>query len=305
MALKYCPQGIMSMTPFRLENREQYLRWRDEKLENAATSIDELIVEVENPRDLSSREYGAILRRCIDSNMAIYVSPSGNDPDRGIVHALARQMGLRAIDNNWLGDEDGLTSLTTQDDADHAGYIPYSNRPIKWHTDGYYNPPERQVRGLLLHCVESAERGGANALLDHEIAWLLLREKEPAYIEALMQPDAMTIPARERDGTVVRKAETGPVFSVDPVTGNLHMRYTARTRSIEWKDDPVTREAVRELAAILDSDLPYIIRGRLEPGMGLICNNVLHDREGFDDSPRKKRLLYRARYYDRIANTDV
>ena len=305
MALKYCPQGIMSMTPFRLENREQYLRWRDEKLENAATSLDELIVEVENPRDLSSREYGAILRRCIDSNMAIYVSPSGNDPDRGIVHALARQMGLRAIDNNWLGDEDGLTSLTTQDDADHAGYIPYSNRPIKWHTDGYYNPPERQVRGLLLHCVESAERGGANALLDHEIAWLLLREKEPAYIEALMQPDAMTIPARERDGTVVRKAETGPVFSVDPVTGNLHMRYTARTRSIEWKDDPVTREAVRELAAILDSDLPYIIRGRLEPGMGLICNNVLHDREGFDDSPRKKRLLYRARYYDRIANTDV
>ncbi len=305
MALKYCPQGIMSMTPFRLENREQYLRWRDEKLENAATSIDELIVEVENPRDLSSREYGAILRRCIDSNMAIYVSPSGNDPDRGIVHALARQMGLRAIDNNWLGDEDGLTSLTTQDDADHAGYIPYSNRPIKWHTDGYYNPPERQVRGLLLHCVESAERGGANALLDHEIAWLLLREKEPAYIEALMQPDAMTIPARERDGTVVRKAETGPVFSVDPATGNLHMRYTARTRSIEWKDDPVTREAVRELAAILDSDLPYIIRGRLEPGMGLICNNVLHDREGFDDSPRKKRLLYRARYYDRIANTDV
>ena len=305
MALKYCPQGIMSMTPFQLENREQYLRWRDEKLENAATSIAELIVEVENPRDLSSREYGAILRRCIDSNMAIYVSPSGNDPDRGIVHALARQMGLRAIDNNWLGDDDGLTSLMTQDDADHAGYIPYSNRPIKWHTDGYYNPPERQVRGLLLHCVESAERGGANALLDHEIAWLLLREKEPAYIEALMQPDAMTIPARERDGTVVRKAETGPVFSVDPVTGNLHMRYTARTRSIEWKDDPVTREAVRELAAILDSDLPYIIRGRLEPGMGLICNNVLHDREGFDDSPRKKRLLYRARYYDRIANTDV
>ncbi len=295
----------MSMTPFRLENREQYLRWRDEKLANAATSIDELIVEVDDPRDLSSREYGAILRRCLDNNMAIYVSASGTDPDRSIPHALARQMGLRHIDNNWLGDEDGLTSLTIQDDADHAGYIPYSNRPIKWHTDGYYNPPERQIRGLLLHCVQSAERGGANALLDHEIAWLLLREKDPAYIEALMQPDAMTIPARERDGKVVRKAEAGPVFSVDPITGNLHMRYTARTRSIEWRDDPVTREAVRELVAILESDLSYIIRGRLEPGMGLICNNVLHDREGFEDSPRKKRLLYRARYYDRIANTDV
>ncbi len=174
-----------------------------------------------------------------------------------------------------------------------------------WHTDGYYNPADRQIHGLLLHCVRSAERGGANALLDHEIAWLLLREQNPAYIEALMAPDVMTIPARERNGEVVRKAETGPVFSVDQETGNLHMRYTARTRSIEWKDDEITRAAVAALADILDSDSPYIMRGRLESGMGLICNNVLHDREGFEDGPQRKRLLYRARYYDRIANTDV
>ncbi len=305
MALKHCPQGIASMSPFYLENEVQYLRWRDEKLAHAATSLEELVVEVRDPRDLSSREYGAILRRCIDNNMAIYVSPLADDPDRSIPHALARQFGLRQIDRNWLGDDDGLTSLTTQEDHDHRGYIPYSNRPIKWHTDGYYNPPQRQIRGLLLHCVQRAERGGGNALLDHEIAWLLLREKNLEYIRALMAPDAMTIPARERDGKIVRKAETGPVFSVDPQTGNLHMRYTARTRSIEWRDDPATRAAVKELETILSSDLPYIIRGRLEPGMGLICNNVLHDREGFEDGPERKRLLYRARYYDRIANTDV
>ncbi len=303
--LKHCPQGIQSMSPFYPENRDQYLRWRDEKLERAATSLDDLIVEVKDPRDLSSREYGAILRRCIDNNMAIYASAPNEDPDRAIPHALARQLGLQRIDHNWLGDEDGLTSLTTNDDTDHSGYIPYSNRPIKWHTDGYYNPADRQIHGLLLHCVRSAESGGANALLDHEIAWLLLREQNPAYITALMAPDAMTIPARERNGEVLRKAETGPVFSVDQETGNLHMRYTARTRSIEWKDDEITRAAVAALADILDSDSPYIMRGRLESGMGLICNNVLHDREGFDDSPQRKRLLYRARYYDRIANTDV
>jgi alpha-ketoglutarate-dependent taurine dioxygenase len=293
------------MSPFYLENQEQYLRWRDEKLEHVATSLDDLVVEVDDPLDLSSREFGAILRRCIDNNMAIYASPTRDDPDRSIPHALARQLGLRHIDHNWLGDEDGLTSLTTNEDTDHKGYIPYSNRPIKWHTDGYYNPPERQIHGLLLHCVQSAERGGANALLDHEIAWLLLREQNPDFITALMAPDAMTIPARECNGEVVRKAETGPVFSIDPATGNLHMRYTARTRSIEWKDDAVTAAAVQALVEILESDTPYIIRGRLEPGMGLICNNVLHDRGGFEDGPQHKRLLYRARYYDRIANTDV
>lgn len=35
--------------------------------------------------------------------------------------------------------------------------------------------------------------------------------------------------------------------------------------------------------------------------MGLVCNNVLHDRAGFDDDPQAPRLLYRARYLDRLA----
>jgi hypothetical protein len=36
--------------------------------------------------------------------------------------------------------------------------------------------------------------------------------------------------------------------------------------------------------------------------MGLVCNNVLHDRAAFSDSDTQKRLLYRARYYDRIVD---
>jgi hypothetical protein len=35
--------------------------------------------------------------------------------------------------------------------------------------------------------------------------------------------------------------------------------------------------------------------------MGLVCNNVLHDRSGFTETPERRRLLYRARYHDRIA----
>jgi hypothetical protein len=34
--------------------------------------------------------------------------------------------------------------------------------------------------------------------------------------------------------------------------------------------------------------------------MGLICNNVLHTRSAFSDSPQHRRLLYRGRYYDRL-----
>jgi len=81
------------------------------------------------------------------------------------------------------------------------------------------------------------------------------------------------------------------------------MRYTARTRSIEWKQDPVTLAAVAALERLLASDLPHIHRARLEPGMGLLCNNVLHDRAAFNDDPAHPRLLYRARYYERIVGT--
>jgi hypothetical protein len=34
--------------------------------------------------------------------------------------------------------------------------------------------------------------------------------------------------------------------------------------------------------------------------MGVICNNVLHARSAFRDDPARPRLLYRARYYDRV-----
>ena len=139
-----------------------------------------------------------------------------------------------------------------------------------------------------------------NALLDHEIAYLLLRDADPAFVAALMQPDAMTIPARRDDDGVARPAETGPVFSVDPHDGTLHMRYTARTRSIEWKDDPTVRAAVAFLGRLLATPSPYIFRLTLQPGMGLLSNNVLHDRSGFADDPERPRLIYRARYYDRI-----
>jgi hypothetical protein len=35
--------------------------------------------------------------------------------------------------------------------------------------------------------------------------------------------------------------------------------------------------------------------------VGLVCNNVLHDRAAFTDSGTRKRLLYRARYFERVA----
>ena len=117
-----------------------------------------------------------------------------------------------------------------------------------------------------------------------------------------MAEDAFTIPSNTEDGEQIRPDHSGPVFSVQP--GNtLHIRYTARTRSIEWSADPLTQAAVSTLSAFLESASPYIYRAILQPGQGLLSNNVLHDRSGFDDDAEHTRQLYRLRYYQRISGT--
>jgi alpha-ketoglutarate-dependent taurine dioxygenase len=286
--------------PFDLNNTESYLRWREQKLTVAPTAVNELIVEVRDPRALTPNEHLALAERVRRCNMAIYASPM-HEPDTDIPRLLGAQFGLEHLDANWLAGEDGVSEIRVFDNGTRQHYIPYTDRPIKWHTDGYYNPPEREIRGMVLHCVRNASSGGENQLMDHEMAYLLLRDDNPQHIKALMQADAMTIPERVDETDGVRAAQSGPVFSLDS-NGNLHMRYTARTRSIEWKQDDATRAAVAALERLLASGSAHIFHARLESGMGLLCNNVLHDRSAFTDDPtHPPRLLYRARYLDRIA----
>jgi alpha-ketoglutarate-dependent taurine dioxygenase len=286
-------------SPFDLNNTEGYLRWREWKLAAAPLSVNELIVDVHDPRALTPIEHAALVERVRRSNMAIYASPL-HDADTEIPRLLGAQFGLEHLDANWLAGEDGISEIRVFDNGTRQNYIPYTDKPIKWHTDGYYNPPERTIRGMVLHCVRNASSGGENQLMDHEMAYLLLRDENPRHIHALMQADAMTIPDRVDETDGVRTAQSGPVFSVD-ASGNLHMRYTARTRSIEWKQDAETIAAVTALERLLASDTTHIFKASLDPGMGLLCNNVLHDRSAFFDAPgQPPRLLYRARYLDRM-----
>jgi hypothetical protein len=285
--------------PFHPDNSTSFARWKREKLDKYPRDINELIVEIGDPRELSRAEHEQLLKRCRKTNMAIWAGLSGHDADKEIIRSLGRKFGLERLDHNMCADNDAITSLSVQSDALRQGYIPYSNRPIAWHTDGYYNRPDQQIHGLLLHCVQPADEGGENELLDHEIVYLQLRDENPDYIRALMHPEAMTIPANEVEGEELRPARPGPVFAIYP-DGHLHMRYTDRSRSIVWRDDSLLNEAVARLKEILKTPSPWHFKGKLGAGQGLLCNNVLHTRSGFKDG-ENTRLLYRARYFDRIS----
>jgi alpha-ketoglutarate-dependent taurine dioxygenase len=290
-------------SPFYLANESGYREWRQRKLDQRP-ALEDLLVQLDNPFELTREERDRIVHLNAVCNMAIYkVSNEDQFADKKLVHQLGLQLGLSHLDDNLRSDEDDITSIEVREQQGNR-YIPYTNRPLSWHADGYYNEPERQVRGFIVHCVNPAAEGGISGLIDHELLYIRLRDENPEYIQALMRPGAMTIPPNIDSGTEIRGACVGPVFSVDADTGSLHMRYSARKRNIEWRDDELTRAATALITKELENpENAYIYK--LNAGEGLICNNVLHKRDGFQDSPSQKRLIYRARYYDRISNTGL
>ncbi len=282
---------------------EVYAAWRQHKLNGYPHGPEVPVVDIANGDRLSGREADALHLALARTNFVIYrLGPDGGS-GKATIRRFGRQLGLERLDSNLCSDEDGITSLEVVAKRREGEYIPYTNKRLNWHTDGYYNTLEEQIRGVILHCVRQAASGGENALLDHEIAYIHLRDENPAFISALMAPDAMTIPPNIQNGREIRPLQTGPVFSVD-AEGYLHMRYSARARNIVWKPDSTTLAAAECLLNLFQQDSPYIFRHRLKSGEGVLSNNVLHCRTSFEDDEDvgQTRLLYRARYFDRVAD---
>jgi alpha-ketoglutarate-dependent taurine dioxygenase len=276
-----------------------YQEWRDTKLKSYPQSADELFVEIGGLVDLSDSEKAAIRANCRRSNMSIYKCRD-DFVDRAAVCAFAANFGLQQLDHHLCANEDGVSELSVASRGIRTGYVPYSNRSLSWHTDGYYNDPSRQIRAVVLHCANSAASGGENALFDPEIAYIRLRDENPLFITALEHPDCMTIPANSDAQGEIRPAISGPVFSYDVRSGAIHMRYSARKKNIQWRENEITKAARDFLLEILADDKGPVFHYRLQAGEGLISNNVLHNRTAFEDGTGHKRLIYRARFYDRI-----
>lgn len=298
----------MKFSPFLVDSNSEraYQQWRKWKLSVYPKRGQELMVDVENPYSLSKNEIDQFRQCFIHANMAIYTINNETDfSDKKIVEKLGAQLGLNRLDSNLCADKNSISSVEVIDDGRKKGYIPYSNLKLSWHTDGYYNSTAEQIHGFILHCVHSAAAGGENALLDHEMLYIHLRDENPAYITALMQKHCLSIPANIENGVEIRRAQTGPVFSIDKMTGSLHMRYSARKKNINWYDDKITQAAANAIDDFFCSDSSWIHRYRLSSGQGVICNNILHNRSAFtdDNKSQHKRLIYRGRYFDRIEKT--
>jgi len=285
--------------PFHYDNDSAYQDWKKNKLKDYPHSLAEITVSIQNSQTLTHSELQQLKHCLAKTNMVIYQLENEAAEDKAIPEQIGKQLGIHSLDQNECADQDGFTSIQVVDNGLHAHYIPYSKKPINWHTDGYYNRLSEQIYSMILHCVRPALQGGANQLLDHEIIYMLLRDENPDYIKALMHPEAMTIPKNIIDDQVIRPDRSGPVFMIS-ADGRLHMRYTARAHNVIWQKDTLVQKAQQRLRSLLNNPGNYLFEACLKAGQGLICNNVLHTRRSFEDNKEQPRLLYRGRYFDQI-----
>jgi len=291
-------------SPFDLNNHNGFEAWKSKKLCGYPVDSSDLVVDIFDLAHPLDGEIEKIHRLLSKTNMVVYrVGNPGEDlpATKKAIRSFTDRLGLDFSETHRSAEEESLVALEVSGTTTKRGFIPYTNRPMNWHTDGYYNSAAKQIGSFILHCTRNATAGGVNQLFDPEIAYIRLRDENPAYIEALSHPEAMTIPFnREADGSV-RPNSIGPVFRIND-SGGLSMRYTARTRSISWRDDTMTREAVSFLGHLLNSEEPHIFQVKLESGQGIINNNVLHNRTGFEinEKPDQGRLILRVRFYQRV-----
>ncbi len=282
-----------------LVSNDDYQFWRDEKLAKAVTQIEDCLIEINNPKQLTQAEKKQIVKLCEHNNFALFQTQQLQHYEKDLV-SFNQQFGLEDFDAHLYVENQGLAHIT-QSEAEHqAEFIPYTNRAIGWHTDGYYNAIENRVRAFSLYCVNPASSGGENSWIDHQMIYLLLREQNPEVAKALTHAKAMSIPAHIVDGEIRRETSVGPIYLIDDQTNQLYMRYTQRKKSIDFYNSDEIKQAVEILDQLLSGNTEHHFSHTMSANQGLICNNILHKRSSFTDEAGSVRLMLRGRYFNEV-----
>ena len=282
-----------------LAHHDTYQHWRDAKLEHAATDIEQTLVEIQDPRSLSTTEKAQIKQLCDQNNFALFQIKAQSDYSDA-VNQINAQFGLFEFDQHLYVGDQGLAHITPNEQQTQGEFIPYTTRAINWHSDGYYNDLAHRIRAFSLFCANPAKEGGENQWIDPQMLYILLKEDNADVAQALTHPQAMTIPEHRFDGVVRRARSIGPIFFVDEKTSELYMRYTQRKKHIEFCDSTEVQEAVQILDQLLAQETDYHFRHTMCTGQGILCNNVPHTRSGFVNNPDSPRLMLRGRFFERI-----
>jgi len=267
----------------------EFLRWAEEKERNIPHNIDGIIVNIHDINNVKISEIAKIKETINKCNSCIYSSKIALKSNTNLLK-FVESIGMRTYDRNNI--ESNEISTITPLENNKINYIPYTDKSLNWHTDGYYD--KKSIFSWLLHCVHPATHGGENYLLDHELALreYVLRHDD---INNLMSEDALTIP-ESKDTS--RSEISTYIFSIKNKYKKLHMRFSMRKDNIGTS--PKAGDAVTKLKQTIENDCAkYSLTYKLQKNEGIITNNILHGRKAFKDDKVKRKLL-RIRSYERL-----
>ena len=267
----------------------EFLRWAEEKEKNIPQNTDGISVNIHDINNVKISEIAKIKETIYKYNSCIYSSKIALKSNTNLLK-FVELVGMRTYDCNNI-DSNEISTITPLQNSE-INYIPYTDKPLNWHTDGYYD--KKSIFSWLLHCVNPATQGGENYLLDHELVLreYLLRNDD---INNLMAEDALTIPASKDTS---RPEISTYIFSFKNKYRRLHMRFSMRKDNIgtSAKASP----AIIKLKEIIENDCAkYSLTYKLQKNEGIITNNILHGRKAFKDDKVKRKLL-RIRSYERL-----
>ena len=267
----------------------EFLRWAEEKEKNIPQNTDGISVNIHDINNVKISEIAKIKEIIYKYNSCIYSSKVTLKNNTNLLK-FVESVGMRTYDCNNIESNEISTITPLQNNK--INYIPYTDKSLNWHTDGYYD--KKSIFSWLLHCVNPAAQGGENYLLDHELALreYVLRNDD---INNLMAEDALTIP-ESKDTS--RSEISTYIFSFKNQYKKLHMRFSMRKDNIGTS--PKANSAMTKLREIIENDCAkYSLTYKLQKNEGIITNNILHGREAFKDDKVKRKLL-RIRSYERL-----
>ena len=267
----------------------EFLRWAEEKEKNIPQNSDGILVNIHDINNVKTSEIDKIKETIYKYNSCIYSSKIALKSNTNLLK-FVELVGMKTYDCNNIESNEISTITPLQNSK--INYIPYTDKSLNWHTDGYYD--KKSIFSWLLHCVNPATQGGENYLLDHELVLreYLLRNDD---INNLMAEDALTIP-ESKDTS--RSEISTYIFSFKNKYKRLHMRFSMRKDNIGTSAK--ASSAIIKLKEIIENDCAkYSLTYKLQKNEGIITNNILHGRKAFKDDKVKRKLL-RIRSYERL-----
>ncbi|CAE7823654.1 unnamed protein product, partial [Symbiodinium sp. KB8] len=198
----------------------------------------------------------------------------GVDIETGMVAKVGNQIGNVRVTNYG-------SIFDVQDKGAEATNLAFTSQRIRAHTDNPYRDPFPGVQ--MLHCLESAEEGGATMFIDGFRVAEELRIQDP---QAFRMLAATSHPFEYRDpdeGVLLRA--TAPVIQLDQANDVQRITFNNRSAAALPASFPNLEEYYRAWAAfdfLANSD-DYAVKLLMRPGDLAIWLNgrVMHGRESY------------------------